>query len=688
MYRIYIKILSGLFILYFFRGIPILAQINSADGSVIISDHIGEEVASNDEETDPAEVADDMFYYLDNPLNLNTANSEDLRQLHLLTEFQIYSLINYISENGELLSVYELKLLYGFDQELINQLLPFITLTFQNNTGMKQTKNHLKQTLIMRTGLDGDKKIGFTLDTAGIKSFTGANRALLLRYEAGFSFLKAGFTMAQDAGESFTVDGSFFRPDFTSAFLEYNGKGIIKKIIAGDYKASWGQGLVLGGYGSRKGSQVLLSPETTGIKKYSSAGENNFFRGIAGSLEYRRIGLEIFASHRSIDATLHDVPGDSSALPFFNSPDASGLHRSIKELEKKDAVTNNCFGAHVRYRSGNLLYGLSYLNQQYSNDWIRNTTAYTSEIFPNSKAIQNIGTDFKASLGRYAFFGEIAADTKLRLAVFTGILAELHPLVRLSLAYRYYQPEYLGINSSGFGDSQGTKNEEGFYLGLQMYPWKFMKVDIYADNYSFPFLRYNSTCPYAGNDYLLNLTFYPNRQFTISARFRFEKNQNRSSSCITGIDRMETARKGGSRLELSYQLNKNIKLKSRIEFSYFQSGQEALTKGFYSGHDVNIISASQKYKLWFRYAIFDIPRWENRIYAYENDVLYSFSVPAFNSQGTRFIIMGKAELLPSLELSLRYSVSGFRGIKTRGTGNDLVQAGNDSYLTIQIKFKI
>jgi len=258
----------------------------------------------------------------------------------------------------------------------------------------------------------------------------------------------------------------------------------------------------------------------------------------------------------------------------------------------------------------------------------------------------------------------------------------------LSLAYRNYEPGYLGINSSGFGESQGTKNEEGFYLGLQMYPWKYMKMDLYADHYSYPFLRYNSTSPYFGNDYLLNLTFYPNREFTITTRFRYEKNQSRATTAISGIDKMETSRKGGNRLEFSYQFNKTLKLKSRFEFSYFKKGEEPVTVGFYSGHDAGLISANQKFKLWFRYAIFDIPKWENRIYAYENDVLYSFSVPAFNSQGTRFIIMGKAELLPSLEISLRYSVSGFRGIKSWGTGDDLVRAGNDSFWTVQMRVKI
>ncbi len=52
-------------------------------------------------------------YYLENPLNLNTATIEELERLHFLTDFQIISLKKYIQDNGELLTIYELPLVYG-----------------------------------------------------------------------------------------------------------------------------------------------------------------------------------------------------------------------------------------------------------------------------------------------------------------------------------------------------------------------------------------------------------------------------------------------------------------------------------------------------------------------------------------------------------------------------------------------
>jgi hypothetical protein len=664
----------------FLEGI-IFAQSSPSDGNAVISELIEDASASDAEESDPSALAEEMSGFLDHPLNLNSASLEELRQLQLLTDFQIYSLLDYIRNQSELLSIYELQLVYGFDRQIIERLIPFVLIGSGKSQNSPDAKKHFSQNLIFRVSTNGKNSPDKSADSSAFKVFEGANRSLMLRYQAEISCLKFGFTSEQDAGESFNSGGGSFRPDFNSAFLEYQGKKYIKKLIIGDFKTAWGQGLVLGGFGTRKGSQVLLSPGSTGLKKYSSAGENNFFRGVAASAAWRNISMEIFFSNLKIDAGIHSIVKDTSEMEYFSAPDLSGLHRNKSEIEKKDAVICMNSGLHVQINKDKMMFGISYLSQQFDHTWMRNNTAYRSETFPSHVPIHNFSSDFKASLGKLSVFSELALDTKARTAIFGGILAELHPLIRLSLVYRNYRPDYLGSRSSGFGEGRGTKNEEGFYIGLQVYPWKYLKVDMYADHYSFPFLRYNSTNPYSGNDYLLNFSLTPNREFSVNMRLRYEKNQNRSATSRTGIDRMQTSQKAGFRVELNYQVNNNLKLRTRVESSYFQNAENPMSKGFYSGHDLNIQSNSQKYKLWIRYAIFDIPEWENRIYAYENDVLYSFSVPAFNSKGARFIIMAKAEIFKGFELCVRYAVSQVPEKNSQTTSN-----GNKTY-TIQAIYK-
>jgi len=63
-----------------------------------------------------------------NPVLVNYASFEELARIRLLSDFQIQSLIDYIHKNGPLLSTYELQFVYGFDEELVRLILPFIDL--------------------------------------------------------------------------------------------------------------------------------------------------------------------------------------------------------------------------------------------------------------------------------------------------------------------------------------------------------------------------------------------------------------------------------------------------------------------------------------------------------------------------------------------------------------------------------
>ena len=45
---------------------------------------------------------------------------------------------------------------------------------------------------------------------------------------------------------------------------------------------------------------------------------------------------------------------------------------------------------------------------------------------------------------------------------------------------------------------------------------------------------------------------------------------------------------------------------------------------------------TQKVKITARYAIFDIPDYDARIYAYENDILGYFSIPPYFGTGSRY----------------------------------------------------
>ncbi|MDP4820158.1 MAG: helix-hairpin-helix domain-containing protein, partial [Saprospiraceae bacterium] len=61
------------------------------------------------------------------PLDINRIRLDQLRRLGILTPQQQQAFLNYREEYGPFLSLYELQAVPGWDPELINRILPYLS---------------------------------------------------------------------------------------------------------------------------------------------------------------------------------------------------------------------------------------------------------------------------------------------------------------------------------------------------------------------------------------------------------------------------------------------------------------------------------------------------------------------------------------------------------------------------------
>ncbi|MBO7522924.1 MAG: hypothetical protein J6T30_03620, partial [Bacteroidales bacterium] len=64
---------------------------------------------------------------------------------------------------------------------------------------------------------------------------------------------------------------------------------------------------------------------------------------------------------------------------------------------------------------------------------------------------------------------------------------------------------------------------------------------------------------------------------------------------------------------------------------------------------------------WFRSCIFKTEDWDSRIYLYENDLLYSYSIPALSGEGYRNYMMIKYSIGQTADIRVKYSIKGLWG---------------------------
>ena len=88
-----------------------------------------------------------------------------------------------------------------------------------------------------------------------------------------------------------------------------------------------------------------------------------------------------------------------------------------------------------------------------------------------------------------------------------------------------------------------------------------------------------------------------------------------------------------------------------------------------------------------RYALFDTDSYETRIYTYENDVMYGFSVPALEGTGIRCFLLVSWKPWRFLEIWARYAQTFYNDRNVIGTGLETIEGNMKSEIKFQALFR-
>jgi hypothetical protein len=146
--------------------------------------------------------------------------------------------------------------------------------------------------------------------------------------------------------------------------------------------------------------------------------------------------------------------------------------------------------------------------------------------------------------------------------------------------------------------------------------------------------------------------------------------------------------KSSARVQFNTSIMRRVSLRTRWELSEYKSEVNSTTYGSVVYQDVTWTAKRMPLSLSARFALFDTDSWDTRIYAYESDVLYSFSVPAYYSQGTRVYLMVKYELFNRVDVWLRWAQTYYSKMEELGSGYDLISGSTRSDVKLLIRVKI
>jgi hypothetical protein len=658
----------------------------------LIEQRIEDIAASLDEgqELDYTNLFEDLAYYYEHPLNLNNASIDELRELYMLTDVQIANLERHIERYGPLRSLFELQAVDDFDLNTIRSVTPFITVrpTLQLSAfSLKEFFDDATHDLFIRYKRDLQLAQGFQVDPeTGVPDYIGSPDYIYTRYRLNYKkSFRAGFTLEKDAGESLSKG-----PDFYSAHAMYSGQTWLRRLVVGDYQALFGQGLTCWN-GLAFGKSPFISNvkrNGIGLRPYSSVQETNFFRGAAATFGFGQVEVTPFLSDKRIDGNV-DENADSVLTDdefIVSSLPAGGLHRTESEIANKNTVRETVVGGNIKYSRRLLTVGITGIRTSIDAELRPDLDLYNM-YKPTAPENFCIGADYQAVLGNANFFGEAARSQNGGFSMINGLVAAIHPKLTISAVHRHFGKDFQNTKANVFGENGLTAaNERALYTGVQANLNSKFTLTAYADLIRYPWLRYRVDAPSLAKDYLAQLNYKPDKKNEIYLRYRRRQNVLNSSNDEAYITSPAPLLQENWRIHAAYQAHPNVQMRTRAEWSVY-SNADGTSNGFMVYQDINYKRIGSRITYSLRYALMDSPNWNTRIYAYENDVLYAFSILPYYGRGSRIYGMIKVDVARGIDFWARYGA--FLYDQTREISSESADPTEviDSDIHLQLRFQ-
>ncbi len=618
------------------------------------------------EDGDVSNLTDVWTYYKNHPLNLNKASRDELGELQLLNDIQIANLIKHREKNGYLMSIYELQSIDGFDLPSIRKIYPFVYVSDNFGSaffGFNEMFKDGKSEVVMRVQRVLQHEAGYFTPDSATKAkspnsyYLGDPNRVFARYRFQYNNnVSVAISGEKDPGEQFGKGAQKNGFDFYSGHVAIRNVKFIKTLVVGDYQATFGQGLTMWqGFGFGKSANIMSIKRTgIGIKPYYSFDENRFFRGVAGTFRVKKFEITGLASYKKIDANpvLVDTASNGDLdVVSVSSLEVSGLHNTNGLVADKGKLKQIIFGGNVAYNTKSLHVAATVQSMNLSAELNKSPSLYNKYDFQGKTNFVG-GIDYNYVFRNANLFGEASMSANGGKAFCQGLIVALDPKLTFITHYRHFAKDFQNLYGSTVSENTLPQNEKSIYLGVEAKLLKTLTLSAFLDQFKYDWFKSTASSPSSGKDFLSQLNYTPTKKIDMYFRYRHRLKEV-NSTLDNKYDYLVPYNQSNIRYNLSVQLTQDIKVKSRIEYVIVNTVKSPDENGVAFVQDFIYKKMKFPFTLTMRYAVFDTKSFNSRIYTYENDVLYGYSVPALYYKGQRAYFIVNWDITRKFEIWVR-----------------------------------
>ena len=532
---------------------------------------------SEDGEIPLEDVQEELIEIAQNPINLNQTTANELSRLHFLSDEQIDAILlyQYLHPFQE---IYELQLIDCLKDYEIRNLLPFVyvgQIKEEKNMYFREVFHYAKHEITLRT------------DARNIEDFEGDPMYGKLRYRFNYqNRVMAGVTIGRTPGATWeNID--------YGGFIELRDMGPMKRIVAGNYQAHYGYGLVIGSPFKRGKTAYIQSTATTdeGLKKFGSVGDSyNYFHGVGATAK---------------------VSSWADVSAFY----------SLREGKEE---WNHVVGVNATGRWNRLKVGITTvenIHQPTPDPSLKGNELVSTQAV--------MGVNARWNQGKVDIWGELATSQGNQWGIggIAGIRYTPMSDINLLAIYRYYSPYFDNIYANALCSWTRMRDEHGGYFGVEYNRLKNWQLSAFGDVWK------------SGFETMAQADFIPQKDYRMHTRFRVKRKDEKDTYSL--------------RWNMVYKFGQ-WKMKTQADGNLVQTNN-ALTYGWSILQDVEYRFSQVPIVLQLRAQAFDAQEWNNRVYIYENDVLYAYAIPFVYGLGGRFWLNARYKINDIFSLYLRVS---------------------------------
>jgi hypothetical protein len=604
------------------------------------------------------ETGDETYFQLlqqfkKNPIDLNVADADMLKELQVIPEMLINNLLSYRKLMGPLLSIYELQAVPGWSFSLIQRIRTYITVRQAGNV-----QDEMKKQLVQ-----GEHLIQFRISQVIDKAlatnsvtYLGSNQKIYFRYRYHYkNNLQFGFLGDRDAGEQFFKGSQKTGFDFYSFHFQVKKVGILRTLVLGDFSVNMGQGLIQWqSLAFKKGSEVMsVKRESPVLKAYNSAGEFYFHRGVGLTIRMGKLDITAFFSRKRLSANIgKDTINNREYITSFLT---GGYHRTATELESRKRIVQTSAGGSLHYNLANYRLGLNAVHYIYSLPIERKAEPYNLYSVKGPKW-SNFSIDQSFTWKNSHWFGELAFDNQLNKAFLVGVMLSADPKIDLSFIYRSVSSAYQALSANAFTEGTQPNNESGIYAGMAIRLANAWQLKAFVDIFHHPWLKFQVNRPSEGSEFMVQLLYTPHKGAELYCQFRWRSKAGGGEDnasipySMNGITR-------NLRLNLSVDLSRSLTFRARAENLTSDNKVGQMQRGFLIYSDILFWPNQKSFKTSIRLQFTETTGYDSRIYAYENDGTMGGSVLSHWGKCFRYYLTVSNNLKKKFTYSIHWAHS-------------------------------